>query len=58
MHLVRTNFNKKQVFDYPHYMNQPILKIIEDELRYELEIKDDLEIKNLKLLNTKQGVRI
>ena len=47
MHLVRSNHTKDQVFDYPHYVNLPILKVIQDELRQELEVKDDIEAKNL-----------
>ncbi|CAI2381744.1 unnamed protein product [Moneuplotes crassus] len=46
-HLVRLNNSRKQVFGYPNYMSLPILKIIEEELNNELEIKDDIEMKNL-----------
>lgn len=50
-HMVRSNHNREQVFDYPNYINLPMLKIIEDELQHELEIKDDLEMKNLNSKN-------
>ena len=41
-HLIRSNQSVNQVFEYPRYINLPMLKIIEDELRLELEIQDDM----------------
>jgi hypothetical protein len=39
---VRDHQEVDQVFDYPKFQNMPILKIIDDELRNELEVKDDI----------------
>jgi len=48
-HLVRVNTDASQVNEYPRFQNLPMLKIIEEELRGELEIWDDVEVDDFNL---------
>ena len=43
-HLVRSDQNVNQVFQYPKFQNLPILKIIENEMKFELELVDDIQM--------------
>lgn len=43
-HMVRSENSINQVYKYPKFQNLHILKIIENELGYELDLRDDIDI--------------
>ena len=43
MHTIRSDQTINQIFKYPKFMNLPMLKIIDKELNFELELRDDVD---------------